>query len=136
MGLDSLLKPSEWDEKILKQYTRLTKRWEDKGKSRYSLASILNMSGVVSYLASVVAYPLPVLSNLRLPAGIIVSSQVVDEYRNSNEREHNNDITDDGTTTEPSRFLRAYKNIAKFTRLPLMLYGLGHIGKAVIELAN
>ncbi len=43
MTLDEILKPVKFvDEQILRQYTKLTKKWEDKGRSKYTLAILFN----------------------------------------------------------------------------------------------
>src|SRR3989344_5884792 len=43
MTLDKILKPVKFvDEQILRQYTKLTKKWEDKGKNKYTLAIMFN----------------------------------------------------------------------------------------------
>src|SRR3989344_1061342 len=43
MSLESLLKPIQWaDEQVLRYYTKKTEAWEEKGRSRYTLAQIYN----------------------------------------------------------------------------------------------
>ena len=52
MSIESLLKPAKYaDEQILRYYSKLTKKWEDKGHSRYKLAFPLNMLATSSLLA-------------------------------------------------------------------------------------
>lgn len=53
MKLESLLKPVKFvDEQILRQYTKLTNKWEDKGHSKYGLANIANYSSLVPSMVS------------------------------------------------------------------------------------
>ena len=49
MKLESLLKPAKiLDEQILRQYTKITKKWEDRGHSRYSLAHAFNLTSIAA----------------------------------------------------------------------------------------
>ncbi len=44
MTLDEILKPAKWvDEQVLRQYTKIAKKWEDKGYSRYTLSNLINI---------------------------------------------------------------------------------------------
>ncbi len=50
MSLESLIAPFKWaDEQVLRQYTKLTLAWEEKGHSRYSLALIAGSGLLLSY---------------------------------------------------------------------------------------
>jgi len=49
----ALSKPIEWiDEQLLREHSKLTKKWEDKGKSKYSLATILGLSGLAASMGT------------------------------------------------------------------------------------
>lgn len=53
MPLESLLKPVGWtDEQVLRQYTKLTKKWEAKGRSRYALSNWVNIPCLMFNLAN------------------------------------------------------------------------------------
>lgn len=48
MSLESLLKPAKWvDEQVLRQYTKLTTRWEKKDRSRYLLSNLINIPTLI-----------------------------------------------------------------------------------------
>ncbi|MDO8643084.1 MAG: hypothetical protein Q7R76_05915 [Candidatus Woesearchaeota archaeon] len=50
MSLESLLAPFKWaDEQVLRQYTKLTLKWEEKGHSRYSLALMAGSGLFLNY---------------------------------------------------------------------------------------
>ena len=56
MGLESIIIPFKWaDEQVLRQYTQLTNRWGDAGKSRYNLAESFFLGGVMAFGAGIVA---------------------------------------------------------------------------------
>lgn len=44
MSLEKIIKPFKWvDEQVLRQYTKLAKKWEDKGRNIYYLSSTVGM---------------------------------------------------------------------------------------------
>ncbi len=52
MSLESLFKPLQWaDEQVLRYYTKKTEEWEEKGRSKYPLAHICNLTGTAANMA-------------------------------------------------------------------------------------
>ncbi len=124
------LAPVKWaDEQVLKQYAKLTTKWEERGRSRYSLAHICQLS---SFVSSILSATSPLYSRtFSLP---IVFIQGTDLARNIFEPYQKRDVCDDGTLTEPSDNLYLYKKFADCTRFPFFLVGGTLIGKGIYDL--
>ena len=136
MKLSSLLKPSVWDEKILKQYTRLTKRWEEKGGNKYNLAYIFNTSAMMSSLIPYWTYTPKAFSLNFINYAVLSPSHILDIYRTKEENKLDNENSTDGTKIEQSKFLYGYKKVANFARLPFLLYGTGFVLKGLVGIGS
>ncbi len=124
-------KQNTWDkldETILKQYTRLTKKWEEKGHSRYSLAHMFNLSasGIITFTGNALN------PTGGIPLVLLLGS---DFARNLLEPYFKKDITD-GVTAAPNPDLYIYKKVADVTRLPFFVSGISLMAKGGINLAN
>ena len=132
MGLESLLKPVRWvDEQILRQYTKLTKKWEDKGRSRYSLAMMCNApTWVTSYWAPAGEYNFFITPFLR---GYDTGQNIVGLISGKHFR---------GIKEEDGKFVvtgpLAYnmEKIIKAIRSPIFLAGTSLIAKTGYNLYN
>lgn len=136
MSLKDLLEPIKtvkkysWDvadEWILRQYTKLTKKWEDKGRSRYSLANIFGIPVVVCFFS----HPLP--QSIGVLEGFYIGT---DFTRNTIESFYKKDDFTDGTITINHFGLRIYKKIADHTRLPSLAIRSSLLVKGVFELVD
>lgn len=103
---------NELDEEVLRQYSKLTKKWEDKGRSRYILSNLFNVpSFVINY---------SFFSNLFISflSGWNLSN---DNITKPYGKEFN--IQEESTRLEQGNpFI---KTIDRITRLPLFLTGIG-----------
>lgn len=122
MKLESLLKPAKiLDEQIIRQYTKLTKMWEDRGHSRYSLALAFNLTAMVSY-------SLPFNFSRDYYVNFIGGP---DLGRTITESFIKKDV--DNKTPAENLILYLSKKITSPFRLPLFFTGAGLIGKAGYE---
>ena len=163
MTLDSLLesikfvKKYTWDipdEYILRQYTKLTKKWESTGRSRYTLAHIFNLSGIASIYSAGIAMkyiPKEYKPMSKEQAGILILSlygiQATDLGRNIIEPDIKKDISVDGTVAKagitsgppiltelPIVVMNTFKELADLIRMPSLIFGLTLMGKGIFEL--
>ena len=129
MGLESVLKPVKWiDEQMLRQYSKLTKKWEDKGGNKYTLAQIANTPSLFLIPGNVQAlsgYTLSMLRGHDLAVNIlgrINPDSVEDSY------------TEDAVAKKPH--VRVYEKIREFTRLPIHTLGTAFLVKSGISFYN
>ena len=131
MALKNLLKPLKFvDEQVLRQYSKLIKKWEDKGRSRYSLARIFNSSAVGGTLLSI-GGDLPIFL-YSISGGL----QGADCARNTIEPSIRKDISEDGIIAKLPEPLYSFKKISNGIRLPLLGTGLAFMGKGGLELID
>ncbi len=122
MTLKSVLKPLKWaDEQVLRQYTKLTKKWEDKGRNIKLLTLPLNVGGLGIYL----------MASSLVPSYAFFGG--MDLARNIFEKKEN--ITSE-TRVEQSPIFLLYKKITNFGRLPLFVAGAGMTVKGLADLYN
>ncbi len=129
-------KQNTWDkldETILKQYTRLTKKWEEKGHSRYSLANAFSLS-TFPFIHIIGNYYKNYDIVLTPVSGIMASDvtrNLLDPFFKKE------DITSDGTTAKDSNMVRRiFEKLAEWTRLPLFLSGAGLMAKGGMNLVD
>ena len=127
MSLESLLKPIQWaDEQVLRYYTRKTEAWEEKGRSRYTLAQIYN--GIAS--GANIVY-LTLLGNY---AGLpLLSVQVSEVARNMYEPRYKPDAATREKVLLPKQ-LELLRTIANYTRFPLFISGAALLVKGIIDM--
>lgn len=131
MSLDTLLKPVQFvDEQILRGYSRIAKKWEDKGRNIYTLSSIFGMPGELLFLFSTDnifgktveqvaywgAYAWDIPYNFK---GITVGIK---------------DSVSDDVAADP--FIEVTKKINRTTRLPTLISGVGFAGKAFYDISR
>lgn len=129
MGLESVLKPLKWiDEQVLRQYSKLTKKWEDIGGNKYTLAQIANTLSLFLIPDNVQAFSgstLSMLSGYDLGVnflGRINPDLVEDSY------------TEDAVAKKP--YVGLYEKIREFTRLPTLTLGTAFLVKSGISFYN
>lgn len=125
-------KENTWDKldgTVLKQYTKLTKKWEEKGHSRYSLAHAFNLSSLGIYLSPLVPvgiYPLTLGASLGmdLPRNLLESLEKKE--------------TMEGEIAESpiNSLLLGYKDITNLLRLPFFISGVSLMVKGSLGLID
>ena len=127
MSLEYLPKPVKWlDEQVLRQYTKLTKKWEDKGRSRYSLAHLFNLTGLGTGLGTATY-------NIPLGSRGMAWFYGMDLCRNFVEPSVKSDITS-GTMAKSHPILYIYEKVGNITRLPFFGIGCTYLGKGAVNL--
>lgn len=138
MGLESLLKPVKWiDEQILREYTKITKKWEDKERNKYILAGALSVAGYISIL--VIPSDPDVLKDISITDYLIggtVAFSYVGLWAHDVIHSFNNIISKKSEETSgeivEDKFNHITKKIQRFARLPM--FGLGML--AFYEFSN
>ena len=121
MTLKDLLKPFKAvDEQILKQYSKLTKKWEDKGRGRYSLSNLFN---IPSFIVGLGGY------NTGWVHGWNFSNDnIVKAYGKDFNVQENSSKVEDGNPI--------IKAIDRATRMPLLITGIGFAGTGLYEVIS
>ena len=128
MSLDTLLKPLQWaDEQILRYYTKRTEAWEEKGRSKYSLAQICNLSGAAANMAFMLQGDL----YFGLGAGLL-ALQSLDFARNTVKERYESEMTDGALTKTPMGY-ETTKKISALARLPMLITGAALMVKGVVH---
>lgn len=127
MSLESLLKPIQWaDEQILHYYTKKAEAWEEKGRSKYSLAQICNVAASCANI-----FYLAILGNYTgLP---LLGLQGSEFARNITEAKYRQEATKGEKTALPVS-LQAARNIASYIRFPLFASGAALFIKGIIDM--
>lgn len=131
MSLESLLKPVQWaDEQVLKYYTKKTEAWEEKGRSKYSLAQICN--GVASVAN---AFYLVSLGGSSLVGVPLLSLQMMEVMQNIYQPKYKQGVSTGEKVALPAQ-LQTVQNIAAYSRFPLFVSGAALMIKGIIDLMN
>lgn len=126
MSLESLLKPLQWaDEQVLKYYTKKTEAWEEKGRSKYSLAHLYNLSGTAVNLAFMLQGDL----YFGIGAGLL-ALQSLDFARNYVKERYEPATTDDAVAKPPTSY-EVTKKVSSLARLPMLVMGMGLMIKGI-----
>ncbi len=135
MSIESLLKPAKYaDEQILRYYSKLTKKWEDKGHSRYKLAFPLNMLATSSLLtiAGVGGLSTNFISLYKWPNGLNFALSFWGLiYGNTPEVKNNGDSF---SIENPAIYL--FNKFGKLIRTPELFAGLSFAGKGAYDIYN
>ncbi len=131
MSLESLLKPLQWaDEQVLKYYTRKTEAWEEKGRSKYSLAHIFNVSGTASNMTFMLQ------GDLYLGIGVgLLALQSLDFARNVAKERYEQEAVD-GAVTKGSMGYETVKKISSLARLPMLVTGSALMIKGMVQFVD
>ncbi len=144
--LSNLLElPAKIDEDIHRQYSKLTKRWEDKGYSRYSLSmaldSISPILGFTDYPQIKIPIPLaPLLGPLVVPAiilwGCIEGFSITKSLNGLLFKNHSGIKEQNGKYVVSDPVLYFGEKLGKTIRAPELILGASFIGKGVYEIYN
>ncbi len=128
MNLEKLLKPLKYaDEQILRYYSKLTKKWEDKGHSRYILAHAFNLTATGSFHINdlfgknIFNHP-----NWGWFFGADLVLNIFEPF-------HKKNVTDGTITEDPNPVSRFYKKGLNLLRMPFFVMGTGLIGKGIYD---
>ena len=131
MSLESLLKPLQWaDEQVLKYYTKHAEAWGEKGRSKYSLGHLYNLSGTAANMGFMLQGDLYFIIGTGL-----LALQSLDFARNAREPQYQADMTDAALTKTPLG-MEATKKISSLARLPMLVTGIGLVIKGMAHLVD
>ncbi len=126
MSLESLLKPVQWaDEQVLRYYTKKAEAWEKKGRSKYSLAHLYNLSGAAANIVFMTQADL----NFSVGAGVL-ALQSADFARNVVRERYDPEINT-GTVAKPPLSYEITKHLSSLVRLPMLVTGMGLMIKGI-----
>jgi len=136
MTLEDFLKPVKFvDEQVLRQYTKLAKRWEDKGRSRYELASFFSLSSLATF--AYVGHDKKIEGNLQdIIPFFYTPIFAADFWVNVLEPILKKETSLDGTNIMSHPVLEIYKKVPNLVRLPSLIAGLSFMGKGTFELVD
>ncbi len=131
--IEDILKPVKFvDEAVLRQYTKLTRKWEAKGRSRYSLAHAFQLPTIPLGLYFVNSFYPP--SNSVSLLGFLLGSELGSNLTGPN---NERSVSSDRTLVESSIPInRFYKKVSNRIRLPLFISGVGMIAKGGLDLVD
>lgn len=128
MSLESLLKPIQWaDQQVLKYYTKKTEEWEEKGRSKYSLAQVCNIAATCAnmFYLTLQGY---------FVAGVpLLGLQGLEVMRNIKESQYKQDATSGEAAALPVT-LKTAQTIAAYVRFPLFVSGAALLVKGVVDM--
>ncbi len=119
MALEDLLAPVKWvDKQVLREYTKLTKKWEAKGRSRYALSNWINISSSIFILTNGVN---------DIPISLFMSLFIARNFAQDNvTKPYGSELNvSDSAIAERSNLP---VQIDRVIRLPFLLTGLGLTG--------
>ncbi|MDP3698554.1 MAG: hypothetical protein Q8R47_03125 [Nanoarchaeota archaeon] len=131
MSLESLLKPLRWaDEQVLRQYTKQAEAWEEKGRSKYSLAHLYNLTATAANCSFML------LGDLYFALGTgILALQSLDLASNVvGQREETKTISD--AIAKPSASYEITRKVSSLARLPMLVTGIGLMIKGMAHLVD
>jgi len=125
MALELLLKPLKIvDEGIQKRYTKLGKKWEDQGHSRYSIAMPLT------------AYAAITGSIVGLYSDLTFGFFIWDMWSNLTKRPYGTGEEGLSDVIDRCPVQEVFKKVDRTVRLPLFIAGLGYMSKALYGVAD
>ncbi len=111
------------DEEILREHSKITKKWEDKGFSRYSLSNLINVSSSIIKIMSGNPYPISFFFGWNLAA---------DNFT----KPYGEDFNVQESSSRVERGNPIIKKFDRVTRLPLILTGIGMAGYGLCEIVS
>ncbi len=116
-----MVNSAEWiDEQVLREYSKITKKWECKGKSRYTLANAFALTSWFSGIYNAVFFNY-LTTNTAVLIGIANGTDI---GRNVAEPLLGRKEETDSTIAEPHLVLYHYKQFADIARFPLLIGGM------------
>jgi len=133
MSLESLLKPVKFvDEQILRQYTKIAKKWEDKGRNIYALSLFFSFPGIMLITDSFDRQFGSLAGDL-----IYLFSYGFDNAQNIlgfSGFLKENKISSEAISLNPAE--EYTKKMNRMIRLPTFLSGVGLVGKSSYDFIN
>jgi len=131
MSLESLLKPLQWaDQQVLRSYTKQAENWEEKGRSKYSLAHLYNLTATAANMTFMLQ------ADLYLVMGTgLLAVQSLDFGRNYVKERYESEVNDGATAKAPLGY-EFSKNISTVARLPMLVTGAALMIKGIAQLAD
>ncbi|MEK6760842.1 MAG: hypothetical protein AABX93_02875 [Nanoarchaeota archaeon] len=138
MKLENIVKPFKiLDEEISRPYARLTKKWEDKGHSRYSLSGACDSGAFLSLLLpglkdlswsfsleNISVKDLLIGGTLGPGIGVSLTGALTGDYLGIDEKK--------GIVTNPVIYF--YNKIGKAVRMPELVAGISFAGKGAYDI--
>ncbi len=121
------------DEHILKQYTKVAKKWEDKNRDIYHLSLAVNLTAkylIIQHGDDVIGHDF---------GGWLIDVALYNwdtAYTLSNLLGPENETEVDGVRIYSNPIMEFYKKINQTVRLPTLVTGLGLVGKSVYEIGD
>jgi len=151
MGLEQLLKPVKalntarkiLDEEVLRQYTKLTKKWEDKGRNIFKLTTPIGLASVITAVSSIYFTPSslyltetnPLIDSVIISTSFIYAPDMALNIIGLAGLYNREEITSD-TVTSKRPFRSFIESVGRFSRLPVLLGGVGFLVKFGIDYGN
>ena len=131
MSLESLLKPLQWaDQQVLRSYTKQAENWEEKGRSKYSLAHLYNLTATAANMTFMLQ------ADLYLVMGTgLLALQSLDFARNVHEPQYQSDITYTALIKAPLG-MEATKKVSAAARLPMLVTGAALMIKGLAQFVD
>ena len=131
-GLESLTEFVEkCDERILRGYSIITKRWEDKGRSKYSLSGVFDFVSYMGYVFSPAFYS-NILELFVLPMASSTSLSLTGLMGLG----HSGIKEENGNYIVKNSLCYFFNSIGKTIRTPELIAGIGFAGKGIYDLYN
>lgn len=132
MSLEKLLKPvKRTDQEILRYYSKIAKKWEDKGRNIYHLTSMIGLPSKVLIILGVDQFYKSMGFAIELSLynwdWTLNLSQLINPKK---------EIYKDGAYVSPSPLLELCKKINRTVRLPTIIASAGLIGKSAYDVAK
>ena len=129
----NILKPIKaMDEEVLRQYSKVAKNWEGKGRNIYHLANVFRFSGVVGSTGSLIIYPQ--IFPINAARGFLQGGDIGINTGNLMLGDKNS--VSNGATTKENPLIENLNKIQKLIRLPSFVGGVGFMGKGAYEIAS
>ncbi len=123
MKLELLLKPVKWmDEQILRQYTKIGKKWEDKGRNIKGLTIPLSLVSIGLYWAPII----PIIPGYGYYIGMDITRNLFEKKR---------DVTSGEIAIDNPMFV-IYRKLHNATRFPLFATGVAMTTKGLIDICR
>jgi len=129
--------PEKMDEDIRRWYSKKTKKWEDKGHSKYSLSGIFDTASYISYISIPSSPYIPFVGfAVGLSMGSSLGSLIVSKMLGYTGIEHRGMKNDNGKQIIGNYPLYWAYKLGEFIRAPELIAGAGFFGKGLFDLGS
>jgi len=136
MVLKDLLElPTKIDEDILRGYSKLTKKWEDKGRSKYSLSGMFDIVSVPTIIFPALLSP----TNIAIAPllGYICGTSSAMSIDGIMNKEHSTGVKEENRKLiVNNKYHYFLDNLGKTIRAPELIAGASFMGKGIFDLYN